>query len=276
MGAMPFTPPSIIVGIDGSRAAVRAALWAVDEAVGRNLPLRLVAVAEAPGDRAGAETSAHAAAAAVEAAGRPVQLKAEVISGAPTPALLESSRSAAMICVGDVGLKHFDHNRFGSTASALVASAHCPVAVVRGGDRPPSAGPGWVIVELDQTPDAAAVLQFAVEEARMREAPLRVVGTWQSDERDAQTVAESGRMVRAQLDRRLEQWKHRYPDLDVVPVAVHGSGLRYLADNAASTQLVVIGARNTAGIVELLGPPGLAALRDTDCSVLVVDRQRLL
>ena len=34
--------PSVVVGIDGSRSAVNAALWAVDEAVGRDIPLRLI------------------------------------------------------------------------------------------------------------------------------------------------------------------------------------------------------------------------------------------
>ena len=40
MGA-PYSP-SVVVGIDGSRAALDAALWAVDEAVSRDIPLRLV------------------------------------------------------------------------------------------------------------------------------------------------------------------------------------------------------------------------------------------
>jgi nucleotide-binding universal stress UspA family protein len=34
----------IVVGIDGSQAAIQAAEWAVDEAVSREVPLRLVAV----------------------------------------------------------------------------------------------------------------------------------------------------------------------------------------------------------------------------------------
>ena len=34
--------PAVVVGIDGSRSAVGAALWAVDEAVSRDIPLRLV------------------------------------------------------------------------------------------------------------------------------------------------------------------------------------------------------------------------------------------
>jgi Universal stress protein family len=38
------SPLSVVVGIDGSRAAVDAASWAADEAVSRDIPLRLVYV----------------------------------------------------------------------------------------------------------------------------------------------------------------------------------------------------------------------------------------
>ena len=34
----------IVVGIDGSQAAITAALWGVDEAISRSVPLRLVSV----------------------------------------------------------------------------------------------------------------------------------------------------------------------------------------------------------------------------------------
>lgn len=274
------TAPAIVVGIDGSRAGIRAALWAIDEAACRDLPLRLVAAAE-HGDIAAAEAAMRSAVDAVESAGRPVPIDTLVLMAGPTLALLEASRNAVMLCVGDVGLRHFDHVRIGSTVAALIASAHCPVAVVRGASESPTglsvaAEPGWVVAQLDMTPAAAAVLQFAVEEARMRSAPLRVLGTWQSDEHDAQSVADAGQQARVQLDRRLEQWRHRFPDLDVLPVAVRGSGLGYLADNAAAIGLVVVGAHDSAAIEELLGPAGLAALHHTDCSILVVDRQRLL
>lgn len=277
-----FTPPVVVVGIDGSRAGIRAAVWAIDEASSRDIPLRLVSVAEPAADTAQGPTSAgaraalHAAAAAVQQTGNPVQAVSEVITGSPTLALLEASRTAAMVCVGAVGLRHFDHHRLGSTASALVASAHCPVAVIRGAE--PS-DPGWVVVVVDDTPNSAAVLQFAVAEARLRGAPLRALGGWQSlhsDAHDTQSVSERNRLVRARLDRRLSEWQRRYPDLDVQPVAVHGSVLQYLSGNVASIQLVVVGARNVGVVVELLGPPGQAALHGTNCSVLVVDPQRLL
>ena len=40
------TPQPVVVGIDGSKAAIRAALWAVDEAASRDTPLRLLCAIE--------------------------------------------------------------------------------------------------------------------------------------------------------------------------------------------------------------------------------------
>lgn len=257
-----FTPPAVVVGVDGSRDGLRAAVWAVDEAIGRDLPLRLITIAS--DDSATTPRVLHDAVEAVRATGRNVTMQTAVVSGTPTTALVAASTSAVMVCVGAVGLKHFDRSHTGSTAGALAASAHCPVAIVRG-DVPK---PGWVVTELDGTPDSATVLQFAVEESRLRGAPLRVVGTWQSDAHV--TAGDAEHVVRAQLDRRLEQWKHRYPDLDVAPVAVQGSGIGYLTQNSAAIQMVVVGVRNTAAVNELLGP------RHINCPVLVVDAQRLL
>lgn len=275
-----FLPPSVVVGVDGSRAAVRAALWAIDEAVSRDMPLRLVTAgqhaAESSGDQPPAGTAAaRAVADTVRATRRPVRVDIDVVSGTPVEVLVEASRTAAMVCVGAIGIHHFEHDRIGSTATALAALAHCPVAIVRGTDRPAPAQPGSVVVHLDQGPDSAAVLQFAVDEARLREAPLRVLGSWQSHGADSTPAPEGNRMVHAQLDRRLAQWRHRYPDLDVQPVAVHGTVLDYLAENAAAVQLMVIGSRNTPVVGELLSPSGLTTLGG-DCSIVVVDPQRLL
>ena len=271
--------PAIVVGVDGSRTAVRAALWAIDEAVSRDIPLHLVAAANSPAERAEAELVVRSVAAAVQATGRTVDLETHVLDGEPTPVLLKQSGTAAMVCIGAVGRRHFDRTHVGSTTGALVAAAHCPIAVIRGGDESSDEPGGWVVVELDETPDSAAVLQFGVAEARLRHAPLRVLGVWQSrytDVHDSHAVADGNRMVRSQLVRRLSQWRHLYPDLDVKPVAIHGSALNYLSKHANEIQLVVVGAPNATGIGELLGPMGLTALNDTDCTILVVDRQRLL
>lgn len=275
-----FTPPAVVVGVDGSRAATRAALWAIDEAVSRDMPLRLITAVGTDGtDRVAATAAARSVADSVRAAGPAVRVDIDVVAGTPVDALVKASRTAAMVCVGAVGIHHFDHDRVGSTAAALAAGAHCPVAIVRGpvrgSVRPAPDRPGWVVAALDPTPDSAAVLQFAVGEARLRAAPLRVLGAWQSHGPDATPAPEGASLVHAQLDRRLAQWRHRYPDLDVAPVTVHGTLLGYLAGNAAAVQLVVVGSGNARAVGELLGPAGLTGL-DGDCSVVVVDPQRLL
>src|ERR1700682_1753571 len=82
--------PSVVVGIDGSRAAVQAALWAVDEAVSRDIPLRLV-YANAPPDTsdtdpkdaasrlATAELAVRYAFSAVESTEKPVKIEVEIL-----------------------------------------------------------------------------------------------------------------------------------------------------------------------------------------------------
>jgi nucleotide-binding universal stress UspA family protein len=282
-------PPAVVVGIDGSRSALDAALWAVDEAVGRDIPLRLV-YAIAPDDThdsdpndaarklAAAEVAVRYAFTAVESTDKPVKIEVEILQGAPVRALLDASRNAAMVCVGSIGLKHFQGGRIGSTAAALASAAHCPVAIVRGHD-PLKAAQRWVAVEVDGPPAGDATLRHGLEEARLRGAPLRVLTTWQSrftDIHDNDAVTDGNRLAKAALERHLEQWRKRYPDLDVRAVAVHGNTLSYLAKNGDSIQLLVVGHERGHGIGELVGAPGCAALHGANVSVLICESQNVL
>jgi nucleotide-binding universal stress UspA family protein len=271
----------VVVGIDGSRNSLTAALWAVDEAVDRDIPLRLVYAIEPERATTGpeesartlarAETAVRMAFVAIESTNKPVKIEVEILQGRPTDVLLQAGRAAAMICVGPIGIKNATAGRIGSTAAALATAAHCPVAIVRGFD--PSKQPGSIVSEVDSSPDSDAVLLRGIDEALLRNAPLVVVSAWQSSATavDSDTVAEQNRLIRAQLSRRLARPIRRHPELDVMPVAVHGGLLDYLSRHAQSTQLVIVGRRRAHGITEMVGPPCHAALRDTDCSVLVCD-----
>lgn len=281
--------PSVVVGIDGSRSALDAALWAVDEAVSRDIPLRLVyaidpdeTVSTDPEDAARAlaraELAVRHAFTAIESTDKPVKIEVEILQERPTRALLEASRWAAMVCVGSLGLKHCGRGRVGSTAATLASSAHSPVAVVRGHD-PHRASQQWVVAEVDESAASDGVLRRALDEAQLRGAPLRVLTTWQSrftDIHDSHAVADGNRLAKDQLDRRLAQWKKRYPDLDVRAVAAHCSTLNFLTKNAGSMQLLVVGHERAQGIAALVGPPGYAALQNADCSVLICESQNVL
>jgi nucleotide-binding universal stress UspA family protein len=280
--------PSVVVGIDGSRSGLTAALWAVDEAVNRDIPLRLAYVIDEPGEPRTTDDAAHALAAAeiavrhafvaVESTNKPVKIEVEILQGRPSEKLLEASRAATMICIGAVGTKHATTGRLGTTAAALSSRAHCPVAVVRSFDPSPPT-PQSIVVEVDKSRDGNAVLQRGVDEALLRRAPLVAVAVWHpcfTDIHDSRAVAEQNRQIRADVNRRLACFVRRHPDLDVRSVAAHGSLLNYLSRHANSTQLVIVGHGRTHGVAEMMGPPSYAALRDTSCSVLICDPQNSL
>ena len=189
------TPPSVVVGIDGSKAAVHAALWAIDEAVSRDIPLRLLYAIEPddtesvrPGRAARklavAENAVRYAFMAVEAADKPVKIEVEITQERAIASLIRASTSAAMVCVGAVGAHHFQPGRVGSTAAALAVSAHCPVAVIRGhGDRA-ARHAHWIVVDAHGSADDGALLGIAIEEARLCSAPLRAITCRQTGVRD--------------------------------------------------------------------------------------------
>ena len=155
---------------------------------------------------------------------------------------------------------------------------HCPVAIVRGG-HPNSTGQRWVVAEVDESAASNGVLRRAVEEARLREAPLRVLTSRQSrftDVHDTHAVPDGNRLAKVRLDRQVAQWRKRYPDLDVETMAVHGTTLKHLTDKAGSIQLLVVGHERARGIRDLIGPPGYASLHETGCSVLICEPQNVL
>lgn len=273
------TPQAIVVGIDGSKAAIGAARWAVDEAVSREVPLRLLYATE-QGDeqereRPTAEAAIRRAVKAIEAAGEPVKIETEVARGPAIGALIHASASAALVCVGAVGLRHFRPGRVGSTAAALAMSARCPVAIIRAGDGHPHAPAKGVLVGLDGSPDNGVLLGAAVREARLRDAAIRAV-VCRRPAPDGRGAADGcDRRALDDLDRRLARWTRRYPDLRVESVAAPGGLLEYLACHHRSAGLVVVGARNRQQLRELVGPAGCSILRDGDCSLLIVNQQHL-
>jgi nucleotide-binding universal stress UspA family protein len=130
----------VVVGIDGSNAAIDAAQWAISEALARDVPLRLIFAANTPrtqGDPAirgpaaeYGQASLRAAAAAVVATGEPVKVETDLLWGPPSNALIAESRRAAMVCVGTVGIGIMARAILGSTATG-VATWALPVAVIR-------------------------------------------------------------------------------------------------------------------------------------------------
>ncbi|CAM4238439.1 Universal stress proteinc/MT3220 [Mycobacterium basiliense] len=233
--------PAIVVGIDGSHAATYAALWAIDEAVSRDIPLRLVYVVDhlepaGSGAHVAQEGAAHAALydvyRAVDATGRPVKIETEILWGRPLTKLMAESRSAVMVCVGSIGLNHARRGE-GSVAGTLAGSALCPVAVIQapaGGAAVPAIS--GVVAEVGN----GSVLRHAFEEARLRDVPLLAISSGLTTASD---VDDGNRLAKKQLERRLARWTRLYPDVEVDSEVIRGHACTYLAANAKPDQLYV-------------------------------------
>ncbi|MDX1890738.1 universal stress protein [Mycolicibacterium sp. 050158] len=259
--------PAVIVGIDGSSEAVAAALWAIDEAVERDLPLRLLYAIEPQGspavagnrslshDFVTAEAAIRHASMAVESTDRPVKLEIAIVQARAVDALVEASTSAALICVGALGINDVGGKSKGSVAAAVLAKARCPVAIVRKA-RPSLRESRPIVVELDDAVACPETLSQAVAEARLRSAPLRVLSAQGSRGGDAPTPLES------QLDR----WRRTEPGLDIR--AVEDDAGEYLARHGESIQLVVRGVRPGQTIREPSAADRGAVLDTLTCPVL--------
>lgn len=209
------SPRPIVVGIDGSDAAVRAARWAVDEASGRGLSLRFVHVIE-PGSEAVrledeyAELALRDACAAVEAVDRSVPVEAVIRRGGISSVLVEESRDAEMICVGSA-VGDADDDRDGEAVSAALArAARCPLAVIMDDERVAPEG-GYVAVVVDDADVSGSTMRDAFLRARLGRASLLVL-------RLQGLTLQPG--CDPAFEARLRGWQAEYPEVDVHCAAV--------------------------------------------------------
>jgi nucleotide-binding universal stress UspA family protein len=265
---------SVVVGIDGSQAAIAAAEWAVDEAVSRDVPLRLIHVIPdqvEPGTSASAdnkrleleygEAALRSASASVAATTQPVKVETVILRGSPVATLIAESRQADMVCVGSVGIGRFARGLLGSTAAELAESARCPVAIIRR-KRQPEPDSGWIVVSVKGpsgkgSSDGDDVIAHAMEEAQRRHAPVLAVGALQGDGDDTPD----------ELDRRVQAWSRHYPDVPIYPIAARTGIAEFLAGNEERVQLAVIGSSEAHHVAEFIGH---TILGRPECSVLVV------
>ncbi|WP_407689465.1 universal stress protein [Mycobacterium sp. HUMS_1102779] len=262
----------IVVGIDGSHAGIAAALWAVDEAIGRATSLRLVSVIKlthpSPDDYTRdlehAEKALREARSAIETAGKPAGIETDIPRGPAGPMLVEASRDAEMVCVGSVGIGRYASAILGSAAAELAGKAHCPVAVLRTDAEQPPPDIDWVVVRMTDEPGNDAVVEWAAWEARLRRAPMLVLGG---------RPEELAEHADGAFEDRVRDWRQRHPGVRVYPVTTRDAIADFLGANDERVQLAVISGPEAAQLARLIGPHGHPLFRHPECSVLVVRAQ---
>ncbi|CAN5886095.1 universal stress protein [soil metagenome] len=260
---------AIVVGVDGSVKSLAAARWAADEAAGRGLTLRLVYAVD-PADGAAAfptalsrtarqaQTVLDDAAQMVEAALGGVPIETCIVDKAPSQALVDAGDPATMICVGASSVPAPPHpGHHASVITEIVLAANCPVTIVKAA----SVAKGWVVAEINNEPSAEDVLRTAIEEALMRELPLRLVTGSQGQ----------GDISRLELHERIEHslrhWRIHHPELDALNVSSEWTLEQYLQRHAGDIALFVAPPRQLHDIGTILHATAARALATLDCPV---------
>ena len=136
-----------------------------------------------------------------------------------------------------------------------------------------------IVVGVDGSSGAQAALRFAVEEARLRGATLRLVTAWHIpsiaysggfvapfDEREFEQGAE------AACDEALAAVREEIADLEVQRVAREGQAARILLEEAKDADLLVVGTRGHGGFAGLLlGSVSEQCAHHALCPVVIVN-----
>lgn len=285
----------VVVGVDGTAAALEAARWAAKLARRDHLPLRLVHTYDLPLGlptgvseeesmlhtlRAQGRRQLAAAQEAVAQVGPGLQTETVLVAAQTVPALLREAEAASVLVLGTRGQSALTGLLVGCKTVAIAGRAHSPVVVARGvtADRPPrDSGP--VVVGVDGTAVSEAAIAFAFAEASARRAELVAVHAWTESLFE---IAMAGndvpvdlKVLREQaeesLAERLAGWQEKYPDVRIQRDVVHDRPGRALRRCSTTAQLVVVGRRGRGSFASLLlGSTSQDLLYHAQCPVAVV------
>ncbi len=142
-----------------------------------------------------------------------------------------------------------------------------------------------MVVGVDGSEDSKEALRWAAEDARLRDAPLRVIHAWTYGtalgpidtrglpEGTAIPVepAQRRRAALALIERTLSEAQVDLDGLAVERVAVEGDARAVLVDQVSNSDLLVVGSRGRGGLTSLLlGSVSLYCCSNAPCLVVVV------
>lgn len=293
-------PHSIVVGVDGSPASDQALLWAIEDAVRRDLPLHCFGASERESAFTGDElalpgsflldapdrrvTLVAEAVRLAEQASTRLRVTSETVEGFAAAPLVALSERATSIVLGNRGHSVLGGALTGSVATQVSTHARCPVVVVRAvsadvaQDAPEhpavDAGMDGVVVGLDTAPTSRAALEAGFRAASERGCRLDVVHVWWTSA--PYTAADDSRSLqRATLQEAVNdavsEWVSTYPEVVVHQHIPVGPTVDTLVQASVAARLLVVGSRGRGGFRRLLlGSVGQGVLHHARCPVEIV------
>lgn len=237
----------VVVGVDGSAASDAALDRALRAAQERCVPLRVLHVVEdhlSDGRRV-----LDAAQARVRAQGGVAEAVFDLRAGSAAVALGCAASGAALLVLGA-----------GPVAEEVAGGIDAPLLAVRPRPQGGLRSQGRVVAALDATPRAVHALAFALEEADLLGARLRVVHVDQGA---------TSRELPLELAALVELWASKFPEVGVETRLRAGDPVETLVHSAMDADLLVVAVHpvESAGT---LGPVGIGVLRRAGCDVALV------
>lgn len=290
-------PGSIIVATDGSDHAERAVRWAADQASMEGRRLVVISVAgydevftvgwagAADGEPSGLtgllERATATAAAGVALAERlhpGLRAQAVAATGDPRTVLIDVSSRAHLMVLGSHGRGPVRSMLLGSVSATVSKHADCPVVVYRPVDR--DAAASGALVAADGTQQSLPIIEFAFEQASLRDLPLTVVHSYwdaaaavaqyrggQRPRLDDPALVE----LRMRLSESVAGMREKYPDVPVSMELRHGLVDEAVGSRGRGWDLTVVGRHPVNSIGRLVtGSISTAVLERAHGPVAVV------
>lgn len=287
----PSTATRILVGIDGSDDALRAAQYARGTAERTGSDVWLVhalddavltggwGVVYDPTllTQVGEEALAAARRALVDQGFPTDRIHCEVLMGHPTAVLADLSENAELIVVGRRAQSGVERMFVGSTSVSLAGLAHCPVIVISAASTPEPTGRHQRIAVAVSEPDRSRhQLVWALDEARARHSALMVALIAPPPPTGLRAAFskphDPGKAVKAKaaLETLLADLRHDYPDVPIEGEVLGGVPVQQLIGHTGSIDLLVVGvhAHPVTGVT--FSGPLRAVLAHSLCPVSLV------
>jgi nucleotide-binding universal stress UspA family protein len=278
--AMAGTHYGILAGYDGSPGSEQALSWAAREARSRRTALTVChaygpGFPARPGEDAVLDIARQSGEQVITCAMRQAhdlmgagEVRSLLIEGSAAAALCECSHDASMVVLGSRGLGGVAGLQLGSVSSQVAAHASGRVVVVRGHWRQAARfARGPIVVGANGSPPSWAALDFAFEEAALREAPVLAVCALA----DAPGILGGSAERQEQFEAAIGRWEKNHPELAVIRRVSHGGARDALLTAAHDAQMLVVGSRGRGGVRGMtLGSVCLVALYYAPCPIGVV------
>jgi nucleotide-binding universal stress UspA family protein len=286
----------VVVGVDGSEAALAALDWAVREAVDRDRRLRIihafiwplfnhVSLGPLPsgppssGLRAAAQGIINEAVRRAATMAPGLVVEAMIHSGAAGPVLLAEAENAHLMVVGSRGLGGFTGLLLGSVSSQLAAHSPCSVIITRSphadhgrpvGDR--------VVVGVEDPQTSTGTVEFALTEADRLSLPVTMISCVPPEPALYGVPLVDHTVIDAQralLTTTVEEWQRKFLEVEISDELVRDTPGHALVTASNTARLVVVGAGDAGRFRGLrLGSVSQQVLHHASSPVAIVRQNR--